>query len=76
MDASCGFINGGKVKEMNVTFTSEKGAASDKYKLHGQSSVNNFSGSYTILSYDKKTKTGKIKFVAFWRFPVSFFEVK
>jgi hypothetical protein len=62
MDAPCGFINEGKVKEMNVTFTTEKAASSDKNKLHGQSSVNNFMGSYTILSYDKKTKTGKIQF--------------
>jgi heat shock protein HslJ len=62
MHAPCGFGNEGKVKEMNLTFTAEKGAAGDKKKLHGQSSVNNFMGSYTILSYDKKTRTGKIQF--------------
>ena len=62
MDASCGFMNEGKVKEMNVTFTSEKVAGTDRIKLYGQSSVNEFMGGYTILSYDADTKTGKIKF--------------
>ena len=62
MDASCGFMNEGKVKEMNVTFTSEKVAGTDRIKLYGQSSVNEFMGGYTILSYDAATKTGKIKF--------------
>ena len=59
--APCGFDNEGKVKEMNLTFTAEKGATGDKKKLHGQSSVNDFSAGYTILSYDKKTKIGKIQ---------------
>ena len=62
MDVPCGFINEGKVKEMNVTFTSEKVAGTDRMKLYGQSSVNEFMGSYTILSYDPISKTGKIKF--------------
>jgi hypothetical protein len=62
MDAPCGFMNEGKIKEMNITFTSEKGVTSDKKKLHGKSSVNDFMGGYTIISYDKKTKTGKIQF--------------
>jgi len=31
-------------------------------KMYGQSSVNNFSGGYTVLSYDEKFKTGKIQF--------------
>ena len=62
MDAPCGFMNEGKVKEMNVTFTSEKVAGTDRIKLYGQSSVNKFMGGYTILSYDADTKTGKIKF--------------
>ncbi len=62
MDAPCGFMNEGKVKEMNITFTSEKNKESNQKKLHGQSSVNNFMGAYTIISYDAKTKTGKIKF--------------
>ena len=61
MDAPCGFMNEGKVKEMNVTFTSEKVAGTDRIKLYGQSSVNEFMGGYTILSYDADTKTGKIK---------------
>ena len=62
MDAPCGFVNEGKVKEMNLTFTSEKGLSGDIKKLHGQSSVNDFSGGYTVLSYDEKSKTGKIQF--------------
>jgi hypothetical protein len=62
MDAPCGFSNEDKVKEMNVTFTSEKTKNNEIYKLHGQSSVNSFSGQYVIQSYDTKTKTGKIKF--------------
>ncbi len=61
MDKPCGFINEGKVKEMNVTFTSEKIAGTSRMKLYGQSSVNSFRGSYSILSYDEKTQTGKIK---------------
>ena len=62
MDAPCGFANEGKVKEMNLSFTSEKGNSGDQQKLSGQSSVNGFVGWYTILSFDKKTKTGKIQF--------------
>ncbi len=62
MDAPCGFVNEGKVKEMNLTFTSEKGLSGDIKKLYGQSSVNDFSGGYTVLSYDEKSKTGKIQF--------------
>ena len=62
MDVSCGFANEGKVKEMNLTFTLEKGFSGDRKKLYGQSSVNYFSGGYTILAYDEKSKTGKIQF--------------
>ncbi len=62
MDVSCGFANEGKVKEMNLTFTLEKGFSGDRKKLYGQSSVNDFSGGYTILAYDEKSKTGKIQF--------------
>jgi len=62
LDAPCGFMNEGKVKEMNVTFTSEKLTETECMKLYGQSSVNEFMGGYTILSYDAATKTGKIKF--------------
>jgi len=62
MDSPCGFANEGKVKEMNLSFTSEKGNFGDKQKLHGQSSVNGFIGSYTILSYDENSKSGKLKF--------------
>lgn len=62
MDVSCGFANEGKVKEMNLTFTLEKGLSGDIKKLYGQSSVNDFSGGYTVLSYDEKSKTGKIQF--------------
>jgi hypothetical protein len=62
MDKPCGFVNEGKVKEMSLTFTSEKLEGTDQIKLHGQSSVNNFMGSYTILYYDENLKTGKIKF--------------
>ncbi len=62
MDAPCGFMNEGKVKEMNVTFTSEKLTETECMKLYGQSSVNEFMGGYIILSYDADTKTGKIKF--------------
>ena len=61
MDAPCGFMNEGKIKEMNLTFTSEKGPTGEKSKLNGQSSVNTFLGNYTVLSYDKKTNTGKIE---------------
>ena len=62
LDAPCGFANEGKVKEMNITFTSEKLEIGGKLRLYGQSSVNGFMGSYTILSFDEKTKTGKLKF--------------
>ena len=62
MDAPCGFANEGKVKEMNVTFTSEKLEEGGKLRLHGQSSVNGFMGSYTILFFDKNSKSGKLKF--------------
>lgn len=62
VDVPCGFGNEGKVKEMNVTFTSEKLEVGGKLRLHGQSSVNGFMGTYTILSYDEKSKTGKLKF--------------
>lgn len=65
MDAPCGFANEGKVKEMNLTFTSEKDFSGDKNKLYGQSSVNDFSGGYTILYFDEKSKTGKIQFSPF-----------
>lgn len=62
MDMPCGFSNEGKIKEMNLTLTSEKEISGEKKKLFGQSSVNDFMGWYTILSFDEKTKTGKIKF--------------
>lgn len=62
MDAPCSFVYEGKVKEMNLTFTLEKGFSGDRKKLYGQSSVNDFSGGYTILAYDEKSKTGKIQF--------------
>lgn len=62
LDASCGFANVGKVKEMNLTLTSEKGFSGDIKKMFGQSSVNDFTGEYTVLSYDEKSKTGKIEF--------------
>ncbi len=62
MDMPCGFVNMDKVKEMNLTFTDDKGNSSVIKKLFGQSSVNNFSGGYTVLSYDEKSKTGKIQF--------------
>lgn len=62
MDMPCGFSNEGKIKEMNLTLTSEKEISGEKKKLFGQSSVNDFMGWYTILSFEKKTKTGKIKF--------------
>jgi len=61
MDAPCGFSNEGKVKEMTVTFTSEKLESGSKMKLHGQASVNGFMGSYIILSFDEKTQSGKLK---------------
>ncbi|WP_396168035.1 META domain-containing protein [Flavobacterium sp.] len=61
MDAPCGFSNEGKVKEMTVNFTSQKFDSGSKKKLHGQASVNSFMGSYTILSYDEKTQSGKLK---------------
>ncbi len=61
MDVPCGFMNEGKVKEMNLTFTAEKVDVRGQKKLYGRSSVNDFIGGYTILSYDSTTKTGKIK---------------
>lgn len=61
MDAACGFMNEGKVQEMNVTFTQESAGDKGELKLYGQSSVNSFSGSYTIDSYDAAAKTGKLK---------------
>ena len=62
LDMPCGFSNEGKIKDMNLTLTSEKEISGEKKKLFGQSSVNDFMGWYTILSFDEKTKTGKIKF--------------
>lgn len=62
MDMPCGFSNEGKIKEMNLTLTSEKEISGEKKKLFGQSTVNDFMGWYTILSFDEKTKTGKIQF--------------
>lgn len=62
MDMPCGFSNEGKSREMNLTLTSEKEISGEKKKLFGQSTVNDFMGWYTILSFDEKTKTGKIKF--------------
>lgn len=58
MDAPCGFRNLDKVKEMNITFATD---ANGTMSLQGQSSVNSFSGKYSIKSYDAKSKTGKIK---------------
>lgn len=62
MDKPCGFSNEGEKKEMNLTFTAENSFTGDKKKLYGQSSVNDFFGWYTILSFNKKSKTGKIQF--------------
>jgi hypothetical protein len=62
MDMPCGFSNEGKSREMNLILTSEKEISSEKKKLFGQSSVNDFMGWYTILSFDEKTSTGKIQF--------------
>jgi heat shock protein HslJ len=61
LDAPCGFINEDKVNEMYITFSEENENGVIKFKFNGQSSVNSFIGSYTILSYDVKTNTGKIK---------------
>ncbi|OIN58971.1 META domain-containing protein [Arsenicibacter rosenii] len=60
MDAACGFMNEGKVQEMNVTFTQESVGDKGELKLYGQSSVNTFAGSYTIDSYDMAAKRGKL----------------
>ena len=62
LDMPCGFSIEGKSRDMNLILTSEKEISGEKKKLFGQSTVNDFMGWYTILSFEKKTKTGKIKF--------------
>lgn len=62
MDMPCGFSNEGKSRIMDLTLTSENENSSNRRKLFGQSTVNNFMGWYTILSFDEKAKEGKIQF--------------
>jgi hypothetical protein len=61
VDMPCGFVNEGKIQPMTLTFTTEKEGDASQMKLHGQSSVNRFFGSYTLTSFNKATGTGKIK---------------
>lgn len=62
MDMPCGFSNEGKSREIILTITSKKVNPTNRRKLFGQSTLNDFMGWYTILSFDEKTKTGKIQF--------------
>ncbi len=61
MDVPCGFFNEGKVHEMNVVFHPQTVSNEVKLQVTGQSSVNQFMGTYTILSFDRATQIGKIK---------------
>ncbi len=58
MDTPCGIENN---VEINIVFEAQK-EGEKNINFSGQSSVNSFSGSCTILSFDEKTKSGKIKF--------------
>ena len=58
MDVSCGFVNEGKVREMTITFSSDK--VDSKFKLYGNSSVNDFSGTYSLLNYNDTIHSGKL----------------
>lgn len=58
MDVSCGFVNEGKVREMTITFSSDK--VDSKFKLYGNSSVNDFFGSYSLLNYNDTIHSGKL----------------
>lgn len=60
LDAPCGFANEGKVDEMNINFTNQAQTENDLKQLNGQSSVNSFTATYKIISYNKKKQTGKI----------------
>jgi hypothetical protein len=60
MDMPCGFGSEGKVRDMNITFTSDK-TSGGAMKLSGQSSVNTFFAEYNIESFDTSSKVGKIK---------------
>lgn len=61
VDMPCGFANEGKVQPMTITFTTEKVANTSTMKLSGQSSVNQFFGSYVVNSFNETTGTGRIK---------------
>ena len=61
VDMPCGFANEGKIQPMTITFTTEKEANTSKMKLNGQSSVNQFFGSYVVDSFNEATGTGKIQ---------------
>lgn len=61
MDLPCGISNEGKFEPITLELTTTKDETGAVLLLNGRSSVNQYSGSYALESYDETTKTGKLK---------------
>ncbi len=60
-DSPCGW-EAGEHADITLNLTTEKTEeADDTYRLSGKSAVNQYFGTYQIISFDKETKIGKIK---------------